>query len=313
MELRHQVRRLRALSWISLAAIPGSWLGWAVVGALAPPSRVIQDILAVTGIVLVVPVLPMLLLTARDCRRRSRSLAADLSRGHVLRFAGVVDSEQADPDLKCLLRHRLLDEDSASAQWFEALPVSGRIWQANGVRPRRWAAVSWTRVAEPPAHAAIAAEWVSLPEAASPEALHTGARELSFGEKEELSRIADRLLRSRLLAYSLISAWFGMAVLSLIVHILTRDPFRYYPIATVVAVFWLLATGDLWRRVHLARRLRRDRQFGQVIIVRAPRDGQTSAGHGAPELGPPVEVLPQSGVIWTEGGQPSVWRRSALK
>ena len=63
------------------------------------------------------------------------------------------------------------------------------------------------------------------------------------------------------------------------------------------------AVARLARDLRLAGTLRRDANAGQAVIIRGPTEGENQGA-----LGPPVEYLAVSGILWTHGGQPAGWR-----
>jgi hypothetical protein len=191
----------------------------------------------------------------------------------------------------------------------ERLPRSGLAWMVNGQRaPRSTAArpLPVNEVADIPAFAALAAEWVEPRRTRQGETVHVGQRELSVAEQGELRRLRA-LLVSR--AFGVAGALTGWAIVAWSIRIATGG----YAVGHNGVVLLLLAVAagvaDLhaWRVLRLTRRLSADLQTGRVGILREPRADPTSRDEPT-ELGEALEVLPASGLSWTRAGRPAGWR-----
>src|SRR5207244_1975476 len=93
-----------------------------------------------------------------------------------------------------LVRRGLVARESEEPQWIEVLPASGLIWRVNGVRPKRWLAVTPVNVAPTPELSRIAAEWVQPLPTSDEVQLYYNQRPMSPAEMEELGRYRRRLI-----------------------------------------------------------------------------------------------------------------------
>lgn len=192
----------------------------------------------------------------------------------------------------------------------ELLPRSGLTWSVNGVRARytslaRRLAVA--EVADIPAFASIAAEWVEPFRTPNGETIHVGQRELSLPELGELRRLRTFLTARPAGVGAVLTAW---TLGAWFFHLTTGG----YPVGhnRVVLLLLVAAAGvaDLhaWRVLRLAARLSADVRGGRVGILRKPRQELKSVLDTPPLLSDAVEVLPTSGLAWTEAGRPARWR-----
>jgi hypothetical protein len=268
-----------------------------------------------------------LFLAARSFLRESRALGQDARRGYVQRFTGVLPPPEAiEPRLQSVLEVGLLKRDRATPQWFEVLPHSGFLWQANGARPRRWIPLMPPMVvelAETPAFARIAAEWAE-PVAGAEAPVRVGQRELSPDEVRELRQQLRRALWVRLAWVIPCTAWFGTVVVLGIRegHLPQRLDVTYFhnlreflTFFHDIAALLVLSLATILGNVALIRGLReawmhaREAQIGQVVIVRRPLEDE-EAPEEAPTAWVTLELLPVSEAVWTIDGEPAGWRRA---
>src|SRR5207245_1246055 len=213
--------------------------------------------------------------------------------------------------LRHLVEIGLLQRDSPAPQWFEVLPRSGLLWQANGARPRPWIRVmepEAVEVAATPSFAALAAEWAEpvVRHGRTLEALRVGQRELSADELRELKQHVRREVRSILVWAVPLNVWFGTA---LALWLPTGD----FPRGFEGVWFLLLGLGTVGNDLFLIPRIRglrrsaRDARIGRVVIVRQPVfDDDEPEEEPAPSA--TIELLPVSEDVWTIDGQPAWWR-----
>jgi hypothetical protein len=254
-------------------------------------------------------VLVALVIVAYVFLGESRAVGRDARHGFVERYSGVLvpDDENCRPFAE-LLRSGLLKSGLSQVQWFEILPRSGFLWQANGVRPRRWTPItapSSVDVAEAPEYAALAAEWVERL-AEEGEAIYVGKRELTREEIRELKRHVRHLVIEPLRIALPVTLWF-VTVLVLCVRSGSYPTGWNLVMFIVLGVLTLVSDFLLVDRLREVRPYRADIRLGRVNIIRYPLTEEDS-GPGRPELSPPVEALPFSGATWTIEGQPAFWR-----
>ena len=96
----------------------------------------------------------------------------------------ITAADQFDTIQKDLMNGGRLIVSPEHIQTVEAFPLSRRIWKVNGHWIAPWMQADWTEVAEQPAFAAIAAQWL-VPSANAP-GINIGRRDLSPVEQTEL-------------------------------------------------------------------------------------------------------------------------------
>jgi len=259
-------------------------------------------------VVLLTVLTPVLVLIARDCLTLARDLARDRASGQAERFEGVIGPLGGlDPALRRLLQSRLLHPGGSEPQWFEVLPTSGLVWQANGVRPAHWIRAAIARTADLPTHAAIAAEWVEPVDTSREDGFHVGRRELSDGEAVELARHRRRLLARPIVTAVLLNIWVAVTVWAHLGDAYNLGEAHRTILFAVLVALTLQANWNLGRCVWLAARFARDLRLRVAVIVRSPSLLSVNDQTPAPLL-PPDEFLAASGVLWTRGGAPAAWR-----
>ncbi|HEY3267760.1 MAG TPA: hypothetical protein VGM37_12590 [Armatimonadota bacterium] len=246
--------------------------------------------------------LPAWLLLIRDSFRAARGLGRDLAAGEVLCFAGIVpECLMGDVGVLPLVKKRLLRRD-AEPQTLEILAASHAVWLANGQTPSAWVTVPVTGVAETPAYAAIAAEWVKPLTPAEDETLFANARDMTADECAELMNHARSNLRLA-----------GLLALLVNYGLTARGISLYASGSHAVGIGCVLLAAALhvyvFRVLRTGLRLRRDARQGRLAIFRASVEPEEEGGDA---LSPPVEILPASRIIWTEDGVPSAWRKITL-
>lgn len=203
-----------------------------------------------------------------------------------------------------LKRYAFLKEDGELYE-MEVLPASNRLWRVNQEMVYRWVSRKPVWVANVPEIAHVAAEWVSPPEGASQDEPHYNWRALSETEKLELSRFANGLVFKLLPLTLFLTIWLIILAASTLSRgDIPADPISFVILAViVVAVNWQFIV-----RCMQASRLRRDRDAGQVVILRWLQQESDAEANRQPALSPPVEVLPRTRFVWTENGRPAGWR-----
>lgn len=244
--------------------------------------------------------------------RWSRMLARDAHQGHAELFEGEVDSHQIlSATTRRLVRSGLL-RGSGSApeedpEQVEVLPRSNLVWKVNGDRPRSWIQAQIRRVADVPAFAAVAAEWLDRVSEDDSSPLHIGHRELSSAERTELNELAQRVVLKPALLATVLLAWLGGVLGYLATH---GEHAPGHPPSTLVGLSVLTAVSlaNVMRNAGLSLQFRRDITFGRVIITRSARFDPENPEPETPNLSPPEEFLPASRVMWSRAGQPAPWR-----
>lgn len=239
---------------------------------------------------------------------RTAQLNKDAAAGMVLVFQGPLADMPEDRTYRALLRQALLILAANAVQTIEVLPHSNAIWRINGKPPRGWLEAPVVQVAQVPAFAALAAEWVQAGEIDLGRPALSGRRDLTAAEVQEIRRRADAMIHKRL----------GPAVLFTATALAVLWTYNGRIPASVSLPFaWIAAIASfsilvLALAAATAIQYRRDAALGRVLIVRFVIS--TDAAEGAKEeLTPPMEVLPFSRAPWTEDGLPARWRRTATR
>lgn len=224
--------------------------------------------------------------------RRWRRLRQDLLRGEADCFGEVEPAVAA----------------TAGARSAEALPRSQALLSVNGRPIRRWLAVPIAEATAPPAAPVRLAVPKTLADKLDP-SLSVERRRLSAGELDELARHIGRLKApsgTLVLLIALTALGLGLALSAgeSFDKMVPRD----VAYAALVAVALGLNTWVYVRARRLANRLERDQKDEWVVIVAKETASHSLAGGSAQPL--VVEMLPASGVVWTENGQPGGWRLS---
>ncbi|MGC8668381.1 MAG: hypothetical protein ACP5VE_09740 [Chthonomonadales bacterium] len=243
---------------------------------------------------------------ARTSIIRAAQLHRDAACGIAHLFQGPAADIATERLLRILTRQNLLTPASEDAQTIEVLPHSTFVWRVNGQAPKGWFLSPIVRLAEVPAFAALAAEWVQAGEMGLGNRARSGMRDLSAAEIQEIHRHAGTMI-ARPLGPALL---FTAASLTLLwIHNGRIPPALAGPFAWIVSIA-CLAVLILALSAATAFQYRRDASFGRVLILRyvlEKEPGETSAE----QVSPPVEVLPFSRAPWTDDGRPARWRRSA--
>jgi hypothetical protein len=176
----------------------------------------------------------------------------------------------------------------------EALAVSGAILTLNAMPQRELSLLAQGTTAALPDRALAAARFLHQPADA---VLATAQRGLSADELQELAHHAPPLGRLHaaivvLLAAVAAAAWWQAVVV--------RAPTLALPVVATVAA--CIAVVRAARRLRLHHRFARDLAQGVVVMIRGAEDRERV-----------VEVLPFSGLIWTDRGVTAEWRRLALQ
>lgn len=245
--------------------------------------------------------------------RWSRLLARDARHGHTELFEGEVDAHQIlSATTRRLVRSGLLRRTPGSApdedpEQVEVLPRSSLVWKVNGDRPRSWIQTQMRRVADVPAFAAVAAEWLDRVTGDDATPIHIGHRELSTAERTELDELARRVVLKPVLLATALLAWLGLVLGYLAMH---GEHAPGHPPTTLLGLCVLVAVAiaNAMRNAGLSMQFRRDLSFGRVIITRSPRFDPEDPEPETPALSPPEEFLPASRVMWSRAGRPAPWR-----
>lgn len=175
----------------------------------------------------------------------------------------------------------------------EVLRHSHFIWRRNG-EPLVPPMIANARViAAQSEHAAMAAEFVR-PTAGNTSIL-AHQRVLTEAELRELDSYAPRPDFTILV---LAVVGIAGAVATYALALLGRIPTLLPPFVFTIAGVW--ASVKTFRAFRARRRISADLAAGYVFILRMQDDRG---------VGPPIEILPMSSVVWTENGVAAPWRR----
>lgn len=274
------VRRLagKAVWQLVLGAALTPAMVLALVGAIALEGAT-SRLTALTGILTALSPAAALVIM-RDAWRRRDGLLKDLKTGEIWIFA------------------RPEGQTGGPFRRLEILPASQATWLVDGERPRKWTAAETSEVANTPEYAATAAQWVEPADPGDEASPRFNHREMSGAEREEISRHLHRLRWSSVPVAALMTLYAALRIIGAAVTQTVPAP---------TFLIWLMATvfvdWNLYKRWLVGSRLTRDLGAGRIVIARMPMKDE-----GQGELSAPVEVLPQSRLVWTDSGQPAAWR-----
>ncbi|HKO57320.1 MAG TPA: hypothetical protein VJ276_15705 [Thermoanaerobaculia bacterium] len=191
------------------------------------------------------------------------------------------------------LRGGLVDRCEGGGLRIEVLPRSAMIWRLNDRAPDfpRFAHAAAT--APPPAHAALAAQFVKPATDDGRVLIHQ--RALTSDEVAELDALAPptRLVNVALAAVAIVGT-----ITTSVVALRGGLTSLFAPIAFAALAFWSSrAVVRAWRG---RQRIAPDLRAGYVVIVRMREESG--------ELSEAEEYLPGSRMLWTVSGTPAPWR-----
>ncbi|MGO8673931.1 MAG: hypothetical protein ACLQVD_21550 [Capsulimonadaceae bacterium] len=309
-------------SWILLVlaviGFPGSFT------FARPTARGSQDILGDVWFALIVVGMVSAMLYSKERGRRGWLLLRHAKIASVKCYSGPISDEtRSDPAYIKLRRYTGTSTEGTLS--IEVLAPAGRIRGVNDQRLRQWVQAISVTVAEQPPFAAIAAQWLEPVRREDPSVLG-GRRELSAEERDEISRLARRAWTKPLPAAAIFTTWLLM-ILTLITlstnfHSGSAfDTFRF----VLLVILTIMADGNLANGIRISAHLVRDRDGGMVTIMQSStdvtpyvrdaslKDDRSAESPSTPEQSTTtIELLPISGMIWTENARPAAWRRIAF-
>jgi hypothetical protein len=178
-----------------------------------------------------------------------------------------------------------------------------------------WIQARWVELADAPAFATVAAEWLEPVQRVEDVTLLRGERELSTEEMEELRHYARQLWRKPLPLAVGLTLWSSLPLAFILAGNASGrqspgDRFRM----CFLFFFTVLADARLISGIRTARQHHRDIAIGRVVILQEEREKTKGTMEGQEPSETPkvrsevVEALPETRKIWTVGGQPAPWR-----
>ena len=320
--LQTLARRLRRRGIMAVLAYPLVVACFGIAG-WASSSSAEQGLgaMMISGLLLLIVYGPMMALIIRDTIVRCRAVAGDLRCGYVQQFAGAMSPDTDGDKTVIKLREKRVVPKTGMGQWnLELLPHSRRVWRVQEQRVKPWIVATVVEVAQTPEMAAIAAQWLQPIAREGGETLLSGRRELSQGEQDELQQYARRLWLRPLPAAIGLTLWASLRIIAHNVHHHAYEGVDQLGVAVLV-FFAFCADMVFIGTLQFARKLSRDAQQGQVVIVGmenkpAPDFVMDVENNAAPAAiqsfvnndGAIQEILPQSRREWTRAGQPAAWR-----
>ncbi|MBV9492849.1 MAG: hypothetical protein JOZ54_01285 [Acidobacteria bacterium] len=191
------------------------------------------------------------------------------------------------------LREGVIEKCEGGGMRIEVLPHSALIWRLND-RPTelpRFAHAATT--APPPAHAALAAQFVKPATDDGRVLIHQ--RAMTAEEVAELEALAPPI---RVVNAALAAVMIAGAVVTSIVALRGESSSLFTPFAFTLLAFW--TTRSIVRAWRGRRKIAPDLRAGYVVIVRLREESG--------ELSEAEEYLPGSRMLWTVSGAPAQWR-----
>lgn len=249
-------------------------------------------------------VLAVVSLTTVQEGKRGLALFRDLKQDVVLRFSGVLPSaDKQDLVQSSLLSERggktLLRIDPMAPQTIEVLPLARRILLVNGEVPPVWTqAVIGETASVPQTTASIDATGgttSSVPDGF----FKKGERPLSKGENREIEKTVRRLWLRPLPLTLLLTVWFWPLLIYFIATRTMPNTRAFFGLgAFAITMAWIYVLS-----VRHALKLAADRRNAYVILISLPQVEIDALGSLDQEM------LPISGLLWSEHGRPAAWRR----
>jgi hypothetical protein len=308
-ELRLRGGLLGALGFLALGSSPLLFVFFLISLALNADADGMPGPVGIFLVTAMLPLMAVVLVLGRRWVRWYRTVRRDARAGVAYRFEGAMDGLFPGAELRDRLqKERLLPLCLRGTQCLEVLPESGLVWSVNGIRPRRSISAPTAHVAEVPAIARIAAEWLEPVAPADEVTAWVGQRELAAAEADEIRLHAARVVRPSLVWGTGLTLWLGF-LLGLAVRAGQLPTGWHGALLAILAMAALHADITLLRSLRLSWELRRDSRLRRAVIVRSP------VPHLNPEeperettLSEPEEYLPVSSLVWTKGGRPAAWR-----
>gem|GEM_PF-3145270 len=288
LEIRWQWRR--RLFFALILALGGPLLALV---AWSMPDDAVQNVLIPALALLIFSLLNRAPRRFAETRYWLRGLRRDLAEGSMARCAGPTQQVLQGWSTDGNEPRRLTGPfDSGEEMTLEILPHSHLLWSRNGTRMHETIVVSGSATAALPEHAAMAANFVQEVR----DDLFMHQRALSAPELVELDAYAPRVALVRIVL-ALVSI-IGTAV-TVVLALIGRTE-----LLLLAAIFFCTiafrVSPRIVRELRGRRRIGRDIALARVLIVRRKKGD---------ELAAPIEVLPTSGILWTEAGAPANWRK----
>lgn len=302
-ERRALYRRARASRRVFRRAVAGS-VGALVGGAAALAaawapawSHVAGYAWAVAALALGLLV-PSLAMLAREHLRRARATLADLENGLVERYEGALGSiDTLDSAARGLLERGLFEPDPRRTQHVEVTPRARLVVRVNGRPAEKSLRAPAVEVARPRPHGYATRLPGDLVQVENDTHLLVLRRSLTPTEMSELHQ-RGLAFRRRFWWSSTLAAGPAAALAVWLAGLMTSQRWLQAAAGVLSIVSVVFVSYHVWLR--LTRRIEADRALRWVITMR------NDAGAGSE-----LEVLPASGLVWTEREKPAGWRLSA--
>ncbi len=245
----------------------------------------------------------------------AKQVRKDLKNGYLKKYAGA-GSKYIERSRKFSeLRKLNGNPDVSNGVWIEVLPLSNRVWTYSEQRVRSWIVAESYNVADQPAFAELAAQWLEPFAQNDDSILLYGRREMTTTEKAELKSHIRKIgwigLRT-LILFTICMAYFIQSL------VLEAHDWLF------LILFAILLFRINIRRVKLIKRsfqLKKDLRLGYLVIFRSESKAVPVCGAGeieevkgedhmeAPSKSPQTfELLPFTRTVWSTEGHPAGWR-----
>lgn len=266
--------------------------------ALSPEWAHLSAYAAAVASVALGVLVPSLALLARERLRKARATIADLEGGVVERYEGPLGAiDSLSRAARDLLERGLFEPDPRRRQRVEVTPRARLVVRVNGSPCERGLRAAAIEVARPRPHGYATSLPQELVQIENETHLLVLRRSLTPAEMSEL-RARGLGFRRRFWWSTTLAAGPAAALAVWLAGLLTTHRALQAGAGVLAIVLVAAISHHIWLR--LVRRIETDRELRWVITMR------DEAGAGSQ-----IEVLPASGLVWTERERPAGWRLSA--
>jgi hypothetical protein len=319
-KLRQMARNSRNNIWLLWIVYIFAWfLVFQFSFGSSSPNGLTQDTLVMASIALIFVGLPAAILFTRDWMNERRANLDDIKSQNVKLFAGLLNAQAlSDPIIRNLYERRNYSCELDKPIRIEILASSKRVLTINGHEIFHGITVNIVELPKTPDLLETILWPLNEPAISNAEPLDQGKRRMKEAELEELSKYI-RNSWTKPLPWSVgLTIWLSVPLTFLIIDHGAPASFNW-PLFTFLAVITLLRDISLVNGIRRAIKLNRDRKTGVVVILRvhpqnsvAKIDTAILSEGSLQQSEKWAEILPVSGFVWSESGEPAAWRKRGV-